>query len=164
VDHVSGGPYNSLWNICRDLTTQTAADGQPWSSLIVYDSNGSPLRVLSPNNGMVGNPNMFKGYFDGYIQAVWKQYQSAKLTVDTQAQWGVVSGSVDPSSGNFVIDGQTWSMPSTADVLSCCTGPFAGGSQEKLCITPRIAAALNRSTLLSSMKTPDPAGPGSFYK
>jgi len=166
VDHVSGLGFNGLRNVENALVAQSKADGQPWQNLIVKNSAGQTLRVLSPNNLIILNgQNTFAGYFEPYVNSVWTQYtNNAQLSCDTQAQWGVVTGSVD-SKGLFDFgNGVMFSKPSTADIFSCSTGPFAGGSAEQMCVTPRFAAAFNRATLLSSNATPDPNGPASFYQ
>jgi len=161
-DHVAGLATNGLYNVCRALKSQAAQDGQPWTSLIINNTLGKPLRVLSPNNALVGNPSLFSGYFDGYVDQVYAQYAAQQLLVDTQAQWGLVKGIT--INNVLTIDGQQFSKPSNADIFSCSTGPFANGSPEQLCITPRLSAAFNRGTLLSSPITPDPQGPNSFYQ
>src|SRR5437763_9225601 len=48
TQYVTGLPQNGLNTICSGLISQTASDGHPWSSLIVRDSRGQHLRVLSP--------------------------------------------------------------------------------------------------------------------
>lgn len=166
VDHVSGLGFNGLRNLENSLIAQSRLDNMPWGSLIVKNSSGQTLRVLSPNNYCVVNgAASFAGYFEPYVNQVWAYYTNNKtLSCDTQAQWGVVTGSVDSNNLLDFGNGVTYSKPSTADVFSCSTGPFAGGSPEQMCITPRIAAAFNRGTLLSSTTTPDPAGPASFYQ
>jgi len=55
--------------------------------------------------------------------------------------------------------------PSTADIFSCASGPFnpAGMSPQGLAILPRLAAAFNRSTLLTASIQPDGASPAGYY-
>jgi hypothetical protein len=163
VDHVSGMAVNGLDNVCRSLKAQAQIDGQPWTSLIVNNSSGKPLRVLSPNNATVMGGNIFQGYMDNYVNQVYDNYAYQPLNVDTQAQWGRVQGK---TSNNILnIDGQSFTKPSTSDIFSCSTGPFGTDlTSEKLAIIPRLSAAFNRGTLLSSNVTPDPAGPTTFYK
>jgi hypothetical protein len=163
INHVSGMPLNALDNIATALKAQEGIDGQPWTKLIRYGPNGNILRILSPNQAMVTLPGLFRNYYDPYVAAVWQYLATNPLTVDTQGQWGTVTGQV--TDGQLVIDGIPFARPSTADVFSCSSGPFAGGANaEANCIIPRLAAAFNRSTLLTSNTTPDPAGPASFYK
>jgi hypothetical protein len=163
TDRVSGMALNGLRNICTALEAQSFVDGQSWKSLIQYDSNGNVLRVLSPNQAVAVNPSMFVNYYDQYVNQVWAYYNSANLSVDTQAQWGVVCGNT--SNGNLTIGNCSFAKPSTQDIFSCSTGPFACGSDpETDCLIPRLAAAFNRSTLLTNNNAPDPTGPGSFYQ
>jgi Beta-1,3-glucanase len=162
TDHVAGMPINGVRNICNELNAQTNIDGQPWSSLIQTDSSGDIIRIISPNLAAALNSSSFAGYYDCYVNQVWKQYASVHLSIDTQAQWGVVSGEI--SNNAFSISTASFAKPSTQDIFSCSTGPFACGSDPLTnCLIPRLAAAFNRSTLLSSCTTPDPAGPSSFY-
>ena len=90
---VEGLPGGGLDTVCAGLTTQANADGAGWNNLIVT-SNGQNLRALSPTNGIVMNSSLFSGYFGSYVSQVWQKYQSATLTVDTQASFGTVTGQV----------------------------------------------------------------------
>jgi hypothetical protein len=65
--HVSGMRTNGLDQICKGLQDQTAKDGRRWGSLIVKAKDGSNLRALSPNSGILLNPSWFKTYWDDYI-------------------------------------------------------------------------------------------------
>ena len=162
TDHVSGMPLNGVRNICKALNSQAIIDGQPWSSLIQTDSSGKALRVISPNLAIQLNPFLFSGYFDNYVNQVWQNYSSSTLAVDTQAQWGVVSGTV--ANGMFNFNNCSFGKPTSQDIFSCSTGPFACGSNDETnCLIPRLAASFNRSTLLTDSKAPDPNGPTSFY-
>lgn len=163
VDHVSGMATNALSNVCRALKAQEQIDGQPWTQLIVRNAKGEPLRVLSPNNAPFNGAN-FSTYFNGYVDQVYEHYKSQPLYVDTQAGWQRVRGTVG-SESVIKFDGDTFPKPSTQDIFSCCTGPFGDNlTARKLAIIPRLSAAFNRGTLLTSNVTPDPNGPGTFYK
>ncbi|KAL1647677.1 hypothetical protein SLS58_002478 [Diplodia intermedia] len=150
---VTGMPENGLDTVCSALQTQSNTDGAPWSSLIVKNSSGGNLRALSPNNGAVTG-NDFGTYFQDYVNRVWSKYASESLNVNTQASFGTVSGKI--TNNQFVFDTETFSQPSSADIFSCSTGPFANasGSQLRNAIIPRLAAAFNRSTLLVDTTTP----------
>jgi hypothetical protein len=155
TQNVTGLPQSGLDTICSGLISQTASDGQPWSSLIVKNSSGQNLRVLSPNNGIVMNRSMFSGYFEPYVAQTWSKYTGAPLTVDTQAGFGTLSGRV--SNNLLTFGGEEFTRPTTADIFSCSTGPFATGSDaERNVIIPRLAAAFNRSTLLMTDNSPAP--------
>jgi len=155
TQNVAGLPQSGLNTICSGLISQTASDGQPWSSLIVRNSGGQNLRVLSPNNGIVINRSRFSGYFEPYVARTWSKYTGTPLTIDTQAGFGTVSGQV--SNNLLTFGGKEFTRPTTADIFGCSTGPFATGSDaERNVIIPRLAAAFNRSTLLMTNKSPAP--------
>jgi hypothetical protein len=160
---VAGLPAGGLDTICSGLAAQQASDGNPWSDLIVT-SGGQNLRALSPQNGIVLNSSFLSGYYDAYVSQVWQMYESATLSVDTQASWGTVTGQV--SSGLLTFPGVgTFAQPAVADIFSCATGPFStsGMSDEILAIVPRLAAAFNRSTLLIDSDQPDGENPDDYY-
>jgi hypothetical protein len=160
---VGGLPAGGLDTICAGLAAQQAADGNPWTDLIVT-SGGQNLRALSPQNGIVANSSFLSGYYDSYVSQVWQMYSSATLTVDTQASFGTVTGQV--SGGVLTFPGVgTFAQPTTGDIFSCSTGPFgtAGASGEMLAIIPRLAAAFNRSTLLIDSDQPDGENPADYY-
>jgi hypothetical protein len=162
---VTGIPANGLATICSGLQEQNAADGVGWNQLIV-SNNGSILRALSPNTGIVMDPSLFSGYYNSYVQAVWAQYTNASLTVDTQAQWGALNGTVTNNLLTFPGVG-TFSQPSAADIFSCSNGPFAASpnnTAEMGAITARLAAAFNRSTLLMNSKQPDNEVASTYYQ
>ncbi|HEY1919041.1 MAG TPA: glycoside hydrolase family 64 protein [Streptosporangiaceae bacterium] len=163
AQRVRGLPAGGVDKVCTALKAQARADGNPWGDLIVR-SGGKNLRALSPTNGMVYDPSLLTGYFDAYVNQVWSMYESATLTVDTQAQWGNVTGQV--SGGVLTFDGVgSFSQPASADIFDCDSGPFspAGMSAEMLAITPRLAAAFNRSTLLIDASQPDGENPADYY-
>jgi Beta-1,3-glucanase len=165
TQHVTGIPENGLETICSGLQAQNAADGAGWDQLIV-SNNGTKLRALSPNTGIVMNPSLFSGYYSNYVQAVWAQYTNIPLTVDTQAQWGTVTGTV--TNNLLVFPGVgTFSQPSARDIFSCSTGPFAASpnnTAEMGAITARLAAAFNRSTLLMNSQQPNKEVESSYYQ
>lgn len=160
---VSGLPAGGLDTVCSRLTAQQAADGNPWTDLIVT-SNGANLRALSPQNGIVYNSSLLSGYYDNYVTQVWDMYESSTLTVDTQASYGSVTGKVTGGLLTFPGIG-SFARPTAADIFSCSTGPFstAGASGEVLAIIPRLAAAFNRSTLLIDSAQPDGENPARYY-
>ena len=164
TQYVSGMASGGLDTVCQGLTAQTASDGAGWSSLIVPKPSGGNLRALSPNNGITLNPSLFQGYYQNYVNEVWSQYTSQQLSIDTQAQWGTVSGQVDSSSLLDFGNGLTFTQPSAADIFSCSTGPFAVGSNIELgALIARLSAAFNRSTLLIESVEPS-ASPSQYYQ
>ncbi|KAK1243081.1 hypothetical protein MKX07_003709 [Trichoderma sp. CBMAI-0711] len=163
VRSVEGMPAGGLDEVCDKLTAQGAKDGKGWEKLVVKTADGKTnLRALSPNAGGVMFPGLFDGYYDGYVDAVWTRYKSEDVVVNMQfADWGDAVGRVDASGEKLVFSngGGTFAKPSAADIFSCSTGPFAGGedvSPKQLNVGARLAAALNRSTLL--LDGPHPEG------
>jgi hypothetical protein len=59
----------------------------------------------------------------------------------------------------------SFARPTAANIFSCASGPFspAGMSPEMLAIVLRLAAALNRSTLLTDPHQPDGENPATYY-
>ncbi|ETN42784.1 uncharacterized protein HMPREF1541_01942 [Cyphellophora europaea CBS 101466] len=175
---VRGLKPNGLNNIASALRAQHAADGKPWDQLIVTHQNRN-LRVLSPNLGRVGNNSLFNGYFEPYVDQVWSRFATQPMHIDTQAQWGVVSATTthngtalsfttqrSPSDGGQqkpITSPSVFTKPSTADIFSCSTGPFATGANALTnAIIPRLSAAFNRSTLLKTDAFP--ASQSLFYQ
>jgi hypothetical protein len=162
VKSVSGMSSSGLDTVCSNLISQHTSDGAGWDKLVVT-SNGGNLRALSPNNGIVMNSSLFSGYFQPYVDQVWSKYASTPLTVDTQASWGSVTGTV--SGGDLTFSGVSgFAQPSAADIFSCSTGPFADTSGERGPLVARISAAFNRSTLLIDTDQPDGENPANYYQ
>ncbi|KAG0652290.1 hypothetical protein D0Z07_0784 [Hyphodiscus hymeniophilus] len=162
--HVSGMSANGLATVCSNLIAQNAKDGAGWNQLVIQ-SNGQNLRALSPNNGIVMNSSLFKGYYQSYVSQVWQKYGSQSLTIDTQAQWGTLVATVVNNVLTFPNVG-TFAQPAAGDIFSCSTGPFAASSTntaEMGDITARLAAAFNRSTLLSDAVQPDDENVALYY-
>ncbi|KAF6836040.1 glucanase B [Colletotrichum plurivorum] len=112
-------------------------------------------------------PSLFDGYFQPYVNAVWDRYRSADLTINTQAQWGDVKGRV--GSDNLLTFGDvgSFTQPSARDIFSCSTGPFGGypkNQAEMGAIGARIAAAFNRSTLLTNDQQPQGERVDDYYR
>ncbi|KAH4007158.1 hypothetical protein HBH64_007530 [Parastagonospora nodorum] len=154
--------FNTLVN---ELRAQSQRDGRPWNQLI-YEANGRPLRILSPNNLLVGNGAAWDGYWDAYINAVWDKYRNEDITINTQAAAGNLTGRVQ---GNELQLGEAGSFnaPSARDIFTCSTGPFATGSnQARNAVIPRLAAAFNRSILLNTPgnQFPNGSNPSQYYK
>lgn len=147
IKTVLGMPPNGLDLVCSAMEAQSAKDGQGWSSLIVKSPSGSNLRVLSPNQGMVINPNIFADYYDNYVQQVWSRFSSSDICVDTQAAFGIVRGRV--LDDEIILDDEHFAKPCTRDIFSASSGPFVTGADAKRnAIIPRLNAEFNRSTLL----------------
>ncbi|KAL8725706.1 MAG: hypothetical protein Q9166_007191 [cf. Caloplaca sp. 2 TL-2023] len=166
--HVTGFPANGLQTIAKSLKTQGQRDKQPWEKLI-YAPDGKIVRILSPNNAILGDPNLFKGYYVPYVNKVWDKYKSETLSIDTQnGNWGTLQGKVE-SNGLLTFSNPkgkryTFAKPSTADIFSCSTGPFPTSNDEYGNLGARIAAGFNRSTLLVSNSQPNKPDVKSYYK
>ncbi|KAI1384676.1 glycoside hydrolase family 64 protein [Hypoxylon trugodes] len=161
-----GLPAGGLDTVVDKLTQQNSSDNAGWDKLIIKASDGSTLRALSPNSGRVMDSSLFDGYFQSYVDQAWSQYSSADLSIDTQASWGVVTGRV--SGDLLTFDAGTFAKPSAGDIFSCSTGPFGNypdaSKDEMGALGARIAAALNRSTLLSDAKQPTNEQVANYYK
>lgn len=162
--HVAGMASDGLTTVVNNLQAQDAIDKAGWSSL-VYSNGGSAIRVLSPNNGKAVNANLFNGYFEPFVDQVWAKYASNPLTVNTQAAAGNVQGTVSGNTLTFA-GGSSFNKPSTTDIFGNSTGPFntGGASPESLAIIPRLAAAFNRSTLLTTSEEPNGTSSPDYYK
>jgi len=165
---VEGLPADGLALVATGLEAQGQKDGQGWEKLVIRDGNRI-MRALSPNSAGVLFPELFQGYYDGHVNAVWDKYRNEDLTVNTQFSWGDVKGRVG-NDGKLTFSNNSslgFDKPSAKDVFSCSTGPFAGGpdvSDERLNIGARLAAALNRSTLLVNNVQPEGEQVSNYYK
>ncbi|KAI4143623.1 MAG: hypothetical protein LQ340_006934 [Diploschistes diacapsis] len=162
TQHVSGLPSNGLQTVASGLEAQDSSDHAGWSQLIVNGPSGL-LRILSPNMGITNNSSLFNGYYDPYVNQVYTMYQNQTLTVDTQDTWGIVTGKVSNNELTFSGAG-SFAMPSTANIFSNSSGPFATTTTEMGDIGARLAAAFNRSTLLIDSDQPDGENPANYYK
>lgn len=167
---VEGMPADGLAKVASGVEAQAKKDDKGWDKLVIHGgSDNHTLRVLSPNAAGVLFPGLLTDYFSGYVDTVWDKYRSEDLTVNTQYDWGDAVGRVgDDGKLTFNKDSSlSFSKPATADILSCSTGPFAGGegvTDEKLNIGARIGAALNRSTLHLNSKQPEGESVDNYYK
>ncbi|VVJ21415.1 Uncharacterised protein [Amycolatopsis camponoti] len=153
---VSGLPAGALDQIASSLS----ALGGEWGGLVQTGGSGT-LRVLSPHH----HAAQFGGYLDAYIDQVWQKYAGTDLVVDSQNPGvGTFTGRV--SGDQLVFGAESFAKPATADVWSCDSGPFAlaaGASDARKAIVPRLAAALNRTTLLDNPNQPTAEDPARFY-
>ncbi|MFR0357440.1 beta-1,3-glucanase family protein [Streptomyces sediminimaris] len=163
---VSPLPSGALASIASGLQAQHASDGAPWDRLVVTDSSGAVLRVLSPSH----SPVDFGGYWDDYLNRVWSHYASTPLTINGQGSIGSYTGTV--SGGAIVFSGLNtngvpFTKPSAADIFGCASGPlYNSGADARGAIAARLAAALNRSSLLVSggNNQPDGVTPSQYYQ
>lgn len=168
ITTVAGMPSDGLDKVCQALMVQGQKDGSGWDKLVIRSPSGQFLRALSPNAGSVLVPGLLQGYYANYVNAVWAKYANEDLTVNTQFTWGDVKGRVNPGSGllDFGAAG-VFGKPSAADIFSCNSGPFAhsaSATDESLNIGARLAAALNRSTLLINSNQPEGENVATYYE
>jgi hypothetical protein len=142
--------------------------------------NDSPLRALSPNQDLVVRPSDFSNYFEPYVSQVWSRYQTETLNINassvttpgtvtsvttsngTVEQELVFKVKANPSVGTNSST-EAFTPPTTADIFSCNSGPFAtGGDATRNVIIPQLASAFNRTTLLETNTIPSQLE--SFYK
>lgn len=163
VMRVPGMPKDGLDQVCEGLKRQGEKDGAGWEKLVVKSKSGSNLRALSPNAGAELHPGLLENYFAPEVDAAWKRYEKEDIEINTQAEWGDVKGRVHDAKLVFKDVGRDklsfhFEKPSTRDIVSCSTGPFAGGpdvTPAQLNVGARIAAALNRTTLSGNSRQPE---------
>lgn len=149
------------------LREQQATDGRLWGNLVKNGPNGLPLRVVSPNIGIVMNGQLFASYFTNYVNQVWTKFRNTDMVINTQAALGNVTGRV---AANGLLSftnapGAYFTKPTAADIFSCSTGPFATNQNpERNAIIPRLAAAFNRTTLLLTNTFPNGTTASQFYQ
>ncbi|GLW57358.1 glycoside hydrolase family 64 protein [Kitasatospora phosalacinea] len=158
---VRGLPSDGLARVASALRAQSGVDGSDWSKLVVNRS-GADLRVLAPNLAIRGNGALFSGYFEPYVDQVWSKYASTDLRIDTQYTWGAFTGRVSGSTLNFPGAG-SFAKPSTLAIFSCSDAPFTTGNDLMGNLSARLAAAFNRTTLLSNPNQPTGENPATFY-
>ncbi|MEU6271937.1 beta-1,3-glucanase family protein [Streptomyces populi] len=162
---VSPLPSGALASIASGLQAQHASDGAPWDRLVVTDSSGGVLRVMAPAH----SPVSFGGYWDDYLNRVWSHYTSTSLTINGQGSIGSYTGRV---SGDAIVfsglntNGVPFTKPSAVDIFGCASGPlYNSGGDARGAIAARLAAAINRSSLLVSggNNNPDGVTPSQYY-
>ncbi|KIW06295.1 hypothetical protein, variant [Verruconis gallopava] len=160
VQEVAGMPPDGLDRVCNALIGQAQKDGIPWDKLVVRHKDEN-LRALNATHGYAVGAN-FDGYFEQYVEKVWKKYSTSCCRIDTQAAHGILEGRVN-DRGEFVVGNERFTKPTTADILGCNSGPFTTGpSPERNSIIPRLAAAFVRTTLLCAED--HPSQPQTFYR
>ncbi|MER6815451.1 beta-1,3-glucanase family protein [Spirillospora sp. NPDC000708] len=162
---VAPAPAGAADAVADALVAQKNTDGQPWDRLVIRDGGGV-LRVIAPQGYMANNPGAFSSYWDGYVGRVWDKYAGTDLNVDLQGGRGVFTGRVTDGVLAFN-DGSTFTRPASKDVFTCNDGPFANDPSDsdiKKGLLARIAAAFNRSTILSSADQPNGTLESDYYK
>ncbi|WP_329454155.1 beta-1,3-glucanase family protein [Streptomyces sp. NBC_01497] len=163
---VSPLPSGALASIATGLQSQHAIDGAPWDQLVAKDAGGAALRILAPAH----SPTDFGSYWNAYLDEVWSYYQSHALTVDGQGSIGSFTGTVSGDTLNFAglnTNGVPFTKPSAVDIFGCASGPlYNSGGDARGAVAARLAAALNRSSLLVSGGDNQPSGvtPPQYYQ
>lgn len=161
---VEGLPADGLDRVCAGLHQQHAKDGAGWDKLVITN-NGANLRACAPNTGITLDNSLFSNYYAAYVNEVWSKYAGTALTVNTQAAAGDVKATVANGKLNFSTGGISYDQPSTADIFNNSSGAFAvSGDLTKDAITARLAAAFNRSTLLSNPMQPNGEQVANYYR
>ncbi|MDN3356452.1 beta-1,3-glucanase family protein [Actinomadura sp. DC4] len=162
---VAAAPAGAVDAVADALVAQSQADGRPWDKLVIRDGGGV-LRVIAPQDHMASDSGAFASYWDGYVGQVWDKYAGTDLRVDLQGGRGVRTGRVSGGVLTFD-DGSTFARPAAKDIFTCNDGPFANNpadSDSKKGLLARIAAAFNRSTILSSADQPNGTLESDYYK
>lgn len=163
VQKVLGLKPNGLASIVAGLQSDTLPYAADWKKLI-YAPGGKLARVLSPNAAQFLNgQNLFNGYYDSYVNQVWDKATHTPLVVDTQAQWGVLNGTNVNAQITFPNIG-SFSKPTSKDIFSCSTGPFASNVGALGPLTARISAGLNRSVLHKDGVHPNQEQVADYYQ
>ncbi|ELS58219.1 hypothetical protein STVIR_0770 [Streptomyces viridochromogenes Tue57] len=164
-------PSGALGRIANGLVAQAARDGRPWDKLVIRSSNGSILRVISPQNLMApyfDRPDQmpFRNAYTGYIDRVWEKYRSTDLRIDLQDGRGIRVGRVNGDVLTFS-GGHSFTKPTSKDVFTCNHGPFTNNpadSDDRKALLARLAAGFNRSTLLTHPDQPNGPAPSDYYR
>lgn len=162
---VSPLPGGALASIASGLQAQHASDGAPWDRLVVTNSSGGVLRVMAPSH----SPVDFGGYWNDYLNRVWSHYGSTSLTVNGQGSIGSYTGTVSGSAivfNGLNTNGVPFTKPSAVDIFGCASGPlYNSGGDARGAVAARLAAAINRSSLLVSggNNQPDGVTPSQYY-
>lgn len=143
---------DAVSQLCSKLKAQGATDGQPWGDLCMVDGNGTPLRVLAPNNYVASNPTAYSSYWTDYVDQVWARYTDNDLTINTQAAAGQVACRVQGDELTCAGDNRGYAKPTAGDIFGCNSGPFGilgDDNDVHRAVVPRLCAAFTRTTLLA---------------
>jgi hypothetical protein len=140
----------------RDNIFAAVVNQPDFAGLIVQNN----LRIIAPGHGI--DAGIFSPtYYDSYVNAVWNQYSSNTLTVNTGS--ATYTGRV--SNGQFVFSGGVapFNKPSTKDIFYCNGALAAPNDGVTGPVAAILGAGFNRSTLLSSANQPT-TNAASFYQ
>jgi hypothetical protein len=117
---------------------------------------GDNLRVIAPGHG-IGAGLFSPGFYDSYIDAVWRKYQTTDLRISANGK--VFTGRV--AGDRMVFNGGVapFRRPTTKDVLFCDGALAAPNDGVTGPVAAMLGAGFNRATLLDRADQPihDPA-------
>lgn len=149
---VIGLGSDGVTKVCEGLQAQAAADGREWAGMCIAREDGTPLRVLSPEDySDFIQDGGFDDYWTQYVDDVWAKYSSEPLTINTQADAGEVQCQVNGDLLECAGDNRGYPKPVAQDIWGCNSGPFGiieGDNAVHYAVVPRLCAAFARSTLL----------------
>ncbi|WP_420082632.1 beta-1,3-glucanase family protein (plasmid) [Streptomyces sp. JL4002] len=156
---VPGLPSGALDRMATALNLQQERDGAPWGKLVARNPEGQCLRISAPHFSKFD----FTGYWSSYVSDVWSNYERRPLSIDIQdgsaPYQGLVRNGLLVFAKSGASDPGAFSMPSSADIFGCNSGPFENeGSAVRKAIAARIGAAFNRATLLLPTGDTQPDG------
>lgn len=165
IQTVQGLEPTALEQICQGLKDQAAVDGQPWDKMCVTRDDGTPLRILAPNQYIATNPGTMDTYYAEYIDQVWDKYSNEDLIIDTQGEWGQVPCRAAGDQMTCQGDSIAFPKPTIVDVWGCNSGPFANeGDLLHQRLVARMCAAFYRTELLLDGGNVTPSlGSESYY-
>jgi len=155
VLQVPGLQPDGVSNICSSIHALPPSDSSipaaPWNATCIIDSNGNPIRAVSP--GDVGSSN-FDSFWSEYVDEVYNYYTNN--TLHLLDAYSVPLGNCTVIQDILNCTGPTgynrgWSKPSATDIYSCATGPFQPQTGDLYAVgisSPILCAAFNRGTFL----------------
>lgn len=133
-----------------------ATKGTCFESLAISGANGN-IRIVGPQHG-VAMSLIPDNYWDSYVSSIWSFYETNILTATTS--YGtytgeVVSNILTLTNTNGLGECYNFSMPTSAADIFGCAGVLAAPNNAEGALAAVIGAAINRSTLMSSLDQPD---------
>lgn len=163
---VKAMPRGGLSSLRGNMESAENSDKTAWTRLI-YQVGTKVVRIVSPNIYNQQDASVFATHFDDYINQVWGNLRlSPPLTINTQGPDGKINCQV----ANEILQcdkGLKYEKPTSADIFSCNSGPFApSGNDLRQNVGARLCAAFVRTTLLNGagrnlQPGPDPS---QYYK
>lgn len=157
---------DGVGTICDDLFQRALDDGHPWDQLCQSSVSGTLLRANAPGKYIADRKSAFSSYFESYIDEAWRRFSNEISTIDSHRD-DVGNISCSTTSGELVCENasRTFPKPSALEVFGCegVYGKQDGDNEVTKAITPRVCAALHRTTLLLPGGEIQPQLPSSSY-